>query len=99
MLLELVEVPELSGFIVVKDNELSAVQNPVQSITIQQKKRLLSTNTQPTKSMTNSNNSNNNNNNNISKRRTNEPPKGVSVEDYVRKWLAHKSEKSDTMTI
>lgn len=34
MLLELMEVPELKSFIVVKDNELNAVENPVKDITI-----------------------------------------------------------------
>ncbi|KAJ5382606.1 hypothetical protein N7517_000517 [Penicillium concentricum] len=34
MLLELMEVPELRSFIVVKDNEVYAVENPVQHVTI-----------------------------------------------------------------
>ncbi|KAJ9489623.1 hypothetical protein VN97_g3650 [Penicillium thymicola] len=34
MLIELMEVPELNSFIVVKDNELNAIENPVTMITM-----------------------------------------------------------------
>ncbi|KAJ5922443.1 hypothetical protein N7516_010146, partial [Penicillium verrucosum] len=34
MLIELMEVPELNSLIVVKDNELNAIENPVTMITM-----------------------------------------------------------------
>ena len=114
MLLELSDIPELSGFIVVKDNELNAIEKPAKTITIIDfyrystaildyvkssntdslalsalKKRITNLSGSPPTPATNSNTTNNNNT------LTNKPPKGVSAEEYIRKWLAHKLERSD----
>ena len=114
MLSELSDVLELSGFIVVKDNELNAIEKPAKTITIIDfyrystaildyvkssntdslalsalKKRI--TNLSGSLSTPVSNSNTNNNNTTL----TNKPLKGVSAEEYVRKWLAHKPERSD----
>jgi hypothetical protein len=121
ILSELSDMPELSGFIVVKDNELNAIEKPAKTITIIDfyrystaildyvkssnadslalsafKKRI----TNPSGSLnlsgsssTPATNSNSNTNNNTTL--TNRPPKGVSAEEHVKKWLAHKPERSD----
>jgi hypothetical protein len=113
MLLELSDMLELSGFIVIKDNELNAIKKLAKIITIIDFYRystvildyIKSSNTDSLalsalkKRTTNlsrsppilATNSNTNNNNTL----INKPLKGVSVEEYMKKWLAHKLERSD----
>jgi hypothetical protein len=97
----------LNSFIIVKDNKLNAIDKLVQTITITDFYRysiailnyiksskadsiaLSAIKSQSTKSGS-SNISNSN------KRRTNKPLKGISIEAYIKKWLSHKLEKSDT---
>jgi hypothetical protein len=114
ILSELSDILELSGFIVIKDNELNAIEKPAKTITIIDfyrysttildyikssntdslalstlKKRI----TNPSRSLSTPVSNSNTNNNNTTL--TNKPPKGVSAEEYIRKWLAHKPERSD----
>ena len=102
-------MPELSGFIVVKDNELNAIKKPAKIITIIDFYRYSTTILDYIKSSNvdslalsalkkranpptiPATNSNTNNNTTL----TNRPLKGVSIEEYVKKWLAHKLERSD----
>lgn len=113
ILLELSDIPELSGFIVIKDNELNAIEKPAKTITIIDfyrystiildyikssnidslalstlKKRITNLSRSPSTLATNSNTTNNTT-------LTNRPPKGVSTEEYIKKWLAYKLERSD----
>ncbi|CAP98387.1 hypothetical protein PCH_Pc22g10990 [Penicillium rubens Wisconsin 54-1255] len=120
ILLELSDIPELSGFIVIKDNELNTIKKPIKTITIIDfyrysttildyikssninslalstfKKRIANLSRSPNLSgsptipATNSNTTNNNTT------LINKPLKGISTEEYIKKWLAYKLEKSD----
>jgi hypothetical protein len=114
MLLELSDILELSGFIIIKDNELNTIKKPTKTITIIDfyrysttildyikssntdslalstlKKRITNLSRSPPTPATNSNTTNNN----IAL--TNKPLKGISIEEYIKKWLAYKLERSD----
>jgi hypothetical protein len=99
-------MPELSGFIVVKDNELNAIKKPAKIITIIDFYRYSTTildyikssnvdslalsalkkrTNPPTPTIPTNNNT----------ALTNKPLKGVSAEEYIKKWLAYKLERSD----
>ena len=95
-----------------KDNKLNTIDKLVQTITITDFYRysiaildyiksskadsiaLSTIKSQSRKSGSSS--ASNSNNTSTSKRRTNKPLKGISVEVYVKKWLSYKLEKSDT---
>ena len=118
ILSELSDILELSGFIVIKDNELNAIEKPTKTITIIDFYRYSTTILDYIKSSNidslalstfkkranlsrspnlsgspsiSAANSNTNNNTTL----INKPLKGVSTEEYIKKWLAHKLERSD----
>jgi hypothetical protein len=110
ILSELSDIPELSGFIVIKDNELNAIEKPAKTITIIDFYRYsttildyvkssnadslaLSTLKKRTNPPIPTTPATNSNTNNIAL--TNKPPKGVSTEEHMKKWLAYKPKRSD----
>ncbi|CRL21891.1 unnamed protein product [Penicillium camemberti] len=79
MLMELIDMPELNSFIVVKDNELNAIENLVTGVT-QLRQLEVKPFTRPNLS---------------SVRLTNAPPRGVTAAQYVEKWREYKPERSN----
>ncbi|CAP80123.1 hypothetical protein PCH_Pc12g04960 [Penicillium rubens Wisconsin 54-1255] len=111
ILLELSDIPELSGFIVIKDNELNAIKKPAKTITIIDfyrnidslalstfKKRIANLSRSPNLSgsfSTPTTLATNSNTTNNNNTLINKPLKGISTKEYIKKRLAYKIERSN----